>query len=67
MKLTKKQLCTILAAVVTICFVISLISLIYGGLAAAHSGGAFPMGMVWLTLVTGLCTFMIWRGVMEMD
>ena len=67
MKLTKKQILTILAAAVSVCFVMSLLSTVRAVMGAVQSGAAVPYGMVMLTLVTAVCTFTIWRGVREMD
>ena len=66
MKLTKKQLCAVIAAAVSICFLICLINTVRVWMAAAAAGAEFPVGMLMLTIVTGLCTVIIWRGVREM-
>ena len=63
MKWTKKQLCMLLAAVVSVCFAVCLIATVRIVLTAQ----AVPSGMGMLTLITALCTFMIWRGVREME
>lgn len=63
----KKQLCMIVAAMVSVCLVVSLVSTGIGVLSAMQSGGEIPTGMVMLTLVTGVCTYMIWKGVREME
>lgn len=63
----KKQVCTGLAVLVSVCFLVSLISTGIAMLGAVQSGAAAPMGMVMLILVTGFCTVMIWRGIREME
>ena len=63
----KKLVCTILAALVSICLAVSLISTGIGVLGAVQSGKEMPTGVVMLTLVTAVCTFMIWKGVREME
>ncbi len=63
----KKQLCVIIAALVSLCLVVSLVSTAVSVLGAVQTGGEVPMGMVMLTLVTAVCTFMIWKGVREME
>ena len=63
----KKQICTLLAALVSVCLVVSLVSTGVGILGAVQSGGEVPTGMVMLTLVTAVCTVMIWKGVREME
>ena len=65
--MTKKKICMMIAALVSICCLVSLVSTVIGVLAAVKSGGAVPTGMVMLTLVTAFCTVMIWRGVREME
>ena len=66
MKLTKKQILTILAAAVSVCFVVSLLSTVRAVMGAVQSGAAVPYGMVMLTLVTAVCGGIIWSGVMKM-
>lgn len=63
----KKQLCLLIAALVSICLVVCLISTAVAVFAAVQTGAEVPMGMVMMTLVTALCTVMIWRGVREME
>ena len=63
----KKQICTLLAALVSVCLVVSFVSTGIGILGAVQSGGEVPTGMVMLTLVTAVCTLMIWKGVREME
>ena len=67
MKITKRQLCAVIAAAVSICFLVCLISTVRVAASAMQSGGEFPMGMGMLTLVTAACTVLIWKGVREMD
>lgn len=63
----KKQVCMLIAALVSVCCVVSLVSTVIAMLGAVQSGGEIPVGMVMLTLVTAACTGMIWRGVREME
>lgn len=63
----KKQVCTLIAALVSLCLVVSVVSTAVSVLGAVQTGGEAPMGMVMLTLVTALCTIMIWKGVREME
>ncbi len=63
MKWTKKQLCMLLAAVVSVCFTVCLIATIRISLISKSA----PSGMGMLTLITAVCTFMIWRGVRDME
>ena len=58
----KKQICMILAAVVSVCFLVCLIATVRIALA----DGSIPSGMGMLTLVTAVCAIVIWRGAMEM-
>lgn len=67
MKSRKKQICILIAGVVSICCVISLISTVTGVLGAVRSGEPIPTGMVMLTLVTAFCTAVIWKGVRDME
>lgn len=63
----KKQVCLLIAALVSICMVVCLVSTGIGVLGAVRSGDDVPLGMVMLSLVTVVCTVMIWRGVREME
>lgn len=63
----KKQVCLMIAGMVSICCLISLIATVTGVVAAVRSGGEIPTGMVMLTLVTAFCTAVIWRGVRDME
>lgn len=62
----KRTFCAILAAVVSVCFVVCLAITVRAVLAASDAGAPLPMGLVMLTLVTGFCAFVIWKGVREM-
>ncbi len=62
--MSKKQMCIVLAVVVSLCCLVCLISTVISLIAAA---GELPTGMIFLTLVTGCCAVMIWKGVREMD
>lgn len=63
----KKQVCALIAALVSVCLIVSVVSTGIGILGAVQSGGEIPTGMVMLTLVTAVCTYMIWKGVREME
>lgn len=63
----KKQMCMILAAVVSVCFLVCLASTAMVLVSVARSGAELPLGMVMVTLVTALCAVMVWRGVREME
>lgn len=63
----KKQICLLIAALVSICLVVCVVSSAVAVVAAVQNGAEIPMGMVMMTLVTALCTVMIWRGVREME
>ena len=63
MKRPAKQLCTLLAAAVSVCFLVCLVSTLRIFLLS----GSLPSGMGMLTIVTALCTFIIWKGVREME
>lgn len=63
----KKQVCLMLAALVSICCLICLMATVSGVVAAIRSGAAVPTGMIFLSCVTLLCAGMIWKGVREME
>lgn len=63
----KKQMCLMLAGLVSICCLVCLISAVTSVAAAVQAGGSIPTGMIMLTLVTAFCTVMIWKGVREME
>ena len=65
--MNKKLICTLIAAVVTICALVSLISTLRLGLLSSRAGTPMPFGMVMLTLVTVFCAVMIWKGVRDME
>lgn len=67
MKFGKKQACLMIAGIVSICGMICLIDTVLAIIGAVQSGSAIPVGMVMLTLVTGYCTFLLWRGVRQME
>ena len=67
MQFSNKQACMIIAAAVSVCFLVCLISTVQVVLAARANGGSIPLGMVMLTLVTLLCAALIWKGVRDMD
>ena len=52
-----------IAALVSICCIVCLVNTIE----AIKAGGAFPFVTLVLTVVTGICTVAVWRGVMHMD
>ena len=57
----------IIAAAVSVCFLVCLISTVQVVLEAQANGSPVPLGMVMLTLVTLLCAALIWKGVRDMD
>ena len=63
----KKQICLMVAALVSICAVIAVGSTVMAFVAAVQAGESVPMGMAMLSLVTIFCTVMIWRGVHDME
>lgn len=65
--MSKKKACMAIAALVSVCAVTCLISTIHSFVLAIGAGGDIPTGMLMLTLVTFFCTFIIWRGVRQMD
>ena len=67
MKRNRKRICMGIAAAVSVCFLVSLISTVEVAAAAVRSGAAVPTGMVMLTIVTLVCAVLIWKGVREMD
>ena len=67
MKNRKKLVCMGIAVVVSLCFLVSVISTIGVVAAAAQSGSSVPAGMIMLSLVTLVCAVLIWKGVREME
>ncbi len=63
----KKQACQMLAGLVSICALVSLINTIQAAVMVRSTGGEFPMGMLMLTILTLVCTVVIWNGVRHMD
>jgi hypothetical protein len=63
----KKQVCLMIAGLVSICFLICLISAIHAVVAAVEAGASLPTSAILATLVTAVCTVSIWKGVREMD
>lgn len=63
----KKQACQMVAGLVSVCAVLSLLSTAKNIMLYLEEGGTFPIGMLMLTLITIVCTVVIWRGVMHMD
>lgn len=63
----KRQVCQMIAALVSICAVISVGSTVAAFVAAYQAGAEYPMGMALMSMVTILCTVMIWRGVRQME
>lgn len=62
----KHKACLILAVVVS-CF--ALISMVVGVVTYLQlpSGEEYPAGSLLMNLVTLFCTFMIWKGYIQMD
>lgn len=67
MKFGKKQACLMIAGIVSICCMISLIDTVLAIIGAVQGGAEIPVGMIMLTLVTGYCTFLLWRSVRRME
>ena len=67
MKNRKKTICIGIAVIVSVCFLVSLITTVGVVAAAVQSGSTVPAGMIMLSLVTLVCTVLIWKGVREMD
>ena len=63
----KKGICIGIAVVVTVCFLVSLVSTIVVTVAAVRSGAEVPAGMIMLSLITLVCAVLIWKGVREME
>ena len=63
----KRQVCQMIAALVSICAVISVGSTVAACAAAQQAGAEDPMGKALMSMVTILCTVMIWRGVRQME
>jgi hypothetical protein len=63
----KKQICLLIAVLVSLCALVSLGATVMAVAGAAQMDSEIPSGMVMLTLVTLFCTVMIWRGVREMQ
>ena len=51
----KRQVCQMIAALVSICAVISVGSTVAAFVAASRAGAEYPMGMAFLSLVTIFC------------
>lgn len=56
-----------IAGLVSVCAVLSLVTTVRSSLLALEQGSTFPAGMLMLTLVTVVCTVVIWRGVIHME
>lgn len=56
-----------IAGLVSICALVSLINTIQAAVMVRSTGGEFPMGMLMLTILTLVCTVVIWNGVRHMD
>jgi hypothetical protein len=63
----KKQICLLIAVLVSLCALVSLGATVMAVAGAVQMDSEIPSGMVMLTLVTLFCTVMIWRGVREMQ
>ncbi len=61
----KKQVCIILAGLVSGCCLVCLLASIVNVIVAVRTNNPIPMGTIMLTLVTGLCAGVIWKGVRE--
>lgn len=56
-----------IAGLVSVCAVLSLVTTVRSSLLALEQGSTFPTPMLMLTLVTVVCTVVIWRGVIHME
>ena len=65
--MSKKQICLVLAAVTSVCCLICLVAAVRVGMGAVFGGGTVPTGLIMLTLITGLCAGVIWKGTRDMD
>lgn len=65
--MNKKKASQMIAGLVSICSVISIVSSVCAILEARRIGGAFPVSMVLMSLVTVACTLVIWHGVRNME
>lgn len=63
----KKQACQMIAGVVSICAILCIMSTVKAFMQVRAVGGSFPMGMILLSLMTVVCTILIWNGVRNMD
>ncbi len=61
----KRQISLMIAALVSICAVISVVSALIAIVNTQKAGASFPVGMLLMALVTVFCTVMIWRGVRD--
>lgn len=65
--MNKKKSTQMIAGLVSICSLISMISSVRAIFEARANGGAFPLSMVVMTLVTVACTVVIWNGARNME
>ena len=56
-----------IAGVVSICAILCIMSTVKAFMQVHAVGGSFPMGMILLSLMTVVCTILIWNGVRNMD
>ena len=56
-----------IAGIVSICCMICLIDTVLAVIGAVQGGEDIPVAMVFLTLLTGYCTVLLWRSVRKMD
>lgn len=63
----KKQICLMIAALVSICCAISVVVTVHSIQLALEYGSEVPIGIILLTMVTLFSTVVIWKGVREMD
>lgn len=56
-----------IAALVSICTVVSFVNTVEAFTEAVNAGGRYPFGMILLCLALAVCTVTIWRGVRNMD
>lgn len=65
--MNKKKSTQMIAGLVSICSLISIISTVRAILESRAAGGAFPYSMMIMSLVTVVCTLVIWNGTRNME
>lgn len=65
--MNKKKSTQMIAGLVSICSLISIISTVRAILESRAVGGEFPYSMVIMSVVTVICTVVIWNGTRNME